>query len=121
MGLLGWFHRKQNHSKKKIAPSTPPDIREHDFKPIRINAIADYLKLIGKTILIVIPKEVGSTTSESYRGRVKDLSDAGDHLILEDVYQDNDDGSITHHRRLVLPLTKIDFIVIIERGHLPPK
>ena len=114
MSLKDRFRRKRSEPEEETTPSNPlATKRDSASEPIRITKVADYLKLVGITVEVYL-----KTRDEQvvlYRGRVQDLSDAGDSLVLEGACVLNHDGSVTELGQLALPLAEVDVIRVVDR------
>lgn len=118
MKLIEWFRRGARQAQTVNAGCTTfPEKPRYDFTPVRIKAVADYLKLVGMTVVVTTRGGDKNPKGDCFRGRIKDLSDSGDRLILENVHKDHlNDWAAYDHPRLAVPVAEIDFVEVIDRG-----
>lgn len=86
------------------------------LKPIRLQKLEDYLKLVGMTVAIYLKERDPVLKSADINSAiVQDLSDTGTHLILKQVKIKRWFFFSKHFDRYSLPLSSISVVELVDR------
>jgi hypothetical protein len=89
---------------------------EYRMKPVRLQKIEDYLKLVGMRIAIYLKERDTVLKSDGIDSAiVQDLSDTGTYLILKQVKIRRWFFFSKHLDRYSLPLSNIDLVEVVDR------